>query len=123
TYHSGDFLLCEELSSEFICHIHGIVINEVDRTYKVKVDWLLQNKNLPNYRSNSIRHTRGDDKELWLVEGDPIFIDPVNINRHVVVWLCDLPTPENYEFYVKKIVYYFDDHWKYRDIIKRYQLP
>ncbi|CAG8775263.1 378_t:CDS:1, partial [Cetraspora pellucida] len=76
TYRSGDFLLYKELSSEFICCIRGIVINEVDRTHKVKVDQLLQNKNLSNYCSNSIRYTREDDKELWLVEGDPIFIDP-----------------------------------------------
>ncbi|CAG8536215.1 23057_t:CDS:2, partial [Racocetra persica] len=96
---------------------------KLDRVYKLKVDQLLQNKNLPNYHSNSIRHSRGNNKELWLVENDPIFIDPADISRCVIVWLCDLTESKHYEFYTQEVVYYFGGHWRYQDISKRYQLP
>ena len=50
-------------------------------------------------------------------------INLVNIERHIIVWLCDMPEPEEYEFYIKEIVYRFDSRWKFRDIKMRYRLP
>ena len=50
-------------------------------------------------------------------------INLANIERRVIVWLCDMPEPEEYEFYIKEIVYRFDGRWKFRDIKMRHQLP
>ena len=50
-------------------------------------------------------------------------VDPANIVRRVIVWLCDTPESEEYEFYIKEIVYRFDGRWKFRDIKMRHWLP
>jgi hypothetical protein len=34
-----------------------------------------------------------------------------------------MPEPEEYDFYIKEIVYYFGGKWKYRDITMRHWLP
>ena len=41
----------------------------------------------------------------------------------IIVWLCDMPEPEEYDFYIKEIVYQFNGRWKYRDIASRHRLP
>ncbi|CAG8469584.1 1011_t:CDS:2 [Scutellospora calospora] len=122
TYKAGDFVLCQT-SFQFICRIRSIVTNEINKDCKVKVDRLLQHHNLPNCRFDSDRHTRGNGKELWIVEGDSTFIDPENIRKPISVWLRDLPEPQTYSYYVQEIVYNFNGRWKYRDISKRHRLP
>lgn len=107
----------------FICRVRGVVVDETDEICKLKVDRILMHQNLPNCRSSNNRHNRGNDKELWLVEGKPKLIDLECIDRHVVVWLCDLPEPAEYEFYIREILYRFGSRWKYRDISKRHRLP
>ncbi|GES96278.1 hypothetical protein GLOIN_2v1880882 [Rhizophagus clarus] len=96
-YRAGDFLLYHGQSSTFICQIRGIVIDELDNnTLKLKVDTLLLHENLSNCRFNDNWHT---------------------------FWLCDMPEPDEYDYYIKEIVYYFDGHWKYCEIVTRYKLP
>ncbi|CAG8799118.1 31685_t:CDS:2, partial [Gigaspora margarita] len=66
---------------------------------------------------DSDRHTR---RELWIVEGDSTYVDPESISQRIIVWFCDSPEHERYNYYVKKkILYRFDNRWKYRDIFKR----
>ncbi|GES99006.1 hypothetical protein GLOIN_2v1880882 [Rhizophagus clarus] len=123
-YRAGDFLLYHEQSSTFICRVRGIVIDELDNnTLKLKVDTLLSHENLPNCRFNDNRHTRGNNMELWLVEDAVKLVNPANIEQRIVVWLCDMPEPDEYDYYIKEIVYYFDGHWKYREIATRHKLP
>ncbi|KAF0484407.1 hypothetical protein F8M41_023009 [Gigaspora margarita] len=50
-------------------------------------------KDLSNVRSTDNRHIRGNDKELWLVEGESILVEPTNIERRINVWLCNIPEP------------------------------
>ncbi|CAG8707767.1 7733_t:CDS:2, partial [Cetraspora pellucida] len=57
--------------------------------------------------------SRENNKELWLVEGDSVFVDSKNISQHVNVWFSDLPEPDNYNFYVQE----------YHDISTRYRIP
>ena len=95
----------------------------VENTLKLKVDRLLFHQNLPNCKLTDHRRTRGQDKELWLVEDDSTFIDSASIVERVLVWLCDLPEPANYEFHIREILYQFNNRWKYRDIAKRHRLP
>ncbi|GET03676.1 hypothetical protein GLOIN_2v1880882 [Rhizophagus clarus] len=61
--------------------------------------------------------------ELWLVEDAVKLVNPANIEQRIVVWLCDMPEPDEYDYYIKEIVYYFDGHWKYREIATRHKLP
>ncbi|CAG8755565.1 2863_t:CDS:1, partial [Cetraspora pellucida] len=64
-----------------------------------------------------------NNKELWLVEGDSVFVDHKNISQYVNVWFSDLPEPDNYDFYVQEVIYHFDGSWKYCDISTRYRIP
>ncbi|CAG8705218.1 2315_t:CDS:2 [Rhizophagus irregularis] len=41
--------------------------------------------------------------ELWLVEGEAKLVNPSNVVQHIVVWLCDMPEPDEYDFYIKEI--------------------
>ena len=95
----------------------------MNETYKLKVDRVLTHQNLPNCRSSNSRHSRGNDRELWLVEGQSKLIDLECIDRRVVVWLCDLPETAEYEFYIQEVLYRFNNRWKYRNISKRHRLP
>lgn len=107
-----------------MCRVRGVVIDEVDNnSLKLKIDTILSHEHLPNCRSTDNRHTRGNGKELWLVEGEVNLINPIYIERRIVVWLCDLPEPEEFDFYIKEIVYQFDGKWNYRDITMRHRIP
>jgi hypothetical protein len=87
----------------------------------LKVDRLLSHHNLPKSVGRPRKHS--NDKELWLVEDDPAFIETTSIIEHISVWLCDLSEPVEYRFYVKEILYKFNNRWKFRDITKRHRLP
>ncbi|GBC46847.2 hypothetical protein GLOIN_2v1880882 [Rhizophagus irregularis DAOM 181602=DAOM 197198] len=123
-YKAGEFLIFREQSSTFMCRVRSVVNDEMDNnTLKLKVDMLLKHEKLPNCRPNDNRHTRGNNMELWLVEGEAKLVNPSNVVQHIVVWLCDMPEPDEYDFYIKEIVYSFDSRWKYRDIASRHRLP
>ncbi|PKC54996.1 hypothetical protein RhiirA1_446940 [Rhizophagus irregularis] len=123
-YKAGEFLIFREQSSTFMCRVRSVVNDEMDNnTLKLKVDMLLKHEKLPNCRPNDNRHTRGNNMELWLVEGEAKLVNPTNVVQHIVVWLCDMPEPDEYDFYIKEIVYSFDSRWKYRDIASRHRLP
>ena len=94
-----------------------------DGKRNLKVDRLIPHTNLPNCRSNDRRHTRGKGLELWLVDGDRTLVDPNSVVSCLSVWLCDLPEPPSYDFYVSEILYQFEGRWKYREIAKRQLLP
>jgi hypothetical protein len=92
-----------------MCRVRGVVVDETDgNMLKLKVDQLFSHENLPNCRSTDNRHIRGNGKELWLVEGEAKFINPQNIERHITVWLRDMPEPEEYDYYIQEIVYLFN---------------
>ncbi|CAG8787610.1 8618_t:CDS:1, partial [Acaulospora morrowiae] len=99
---AGDFLLCHEKSTIFICRVRGIVVDKMGE-HKLKVDRLLHHQNLPNCKSNNNRHTRGNGKELWLVESDSTLVNLVNVKQHVTIWLCDQQEPAKYDFYIQEI--------------------
>jgi len=100
------------------------VIDETDNnTLKLKTDTLILHENLHNCHSTDNRHTRGKGKELWLVEGETKLVNLENIGQRIIVWLRDMPEPEEYDFYVDEIMYYFDGRWKYRNIVARHRLP
>jgi hypothetical protein len=108
-----------------MCRVRSVVIDEIDNsTLKLKTDTLISHENLRNCRSTDNRHTRGEGKELWLVEGETKLVNPANIERRIIVWLCDMPEPtERYDFYVDEIMYHFGGRWQYRNIAERYRLP
>ena len=118
-------MLCNDQSSTFICRVRGVVVDEMDNnTLKLKVDPLLPHEDLPNCRSDDNRHTRGNNMELWLVENAVKLVNPENIEHHIIVWLCDMPEPDEYNYYVQEIVYHFNDgRWKFRGIAARHRLP
>ncbi|GBC32802.2 hypothetical protein GLOIN_2v1880882 [Rhizophagus irregularis DAOM 181602=DAOM 197198] len=123
-YKAGDYLVYYKQSSTYMCRVRGVVVDETDgNMLKLKVDQLFSHENLPNCRSTDNRHIRGNGKELWLVEGEAKFINPQNIERHITVWLRDMPEPEEYDYYIQEIVYFFNGKWKYRNIIMRHHLP
>ncbi|RGB21654.1 hypothetical protein C1646_777582 [Rhizophagus diaphanus] len=90
---------------------------------KLKVDPLLSHEDLPNYHSDDNWHTCGNNMELWLVEGAVKLVNPENIEHHIIVWLHNMPKPDEYNYYVQEIVYRFDGRWKYREIATRHRLP
>ena len=51
----------------------------------VKTDTLISHEDLRNCRSTDTRHTRGKDKELWLVEGETKLVNLANIERRIIV--------------------------------------
>jgi hypothetical protein len=108
-----------------MCRVRSVVIDKIDNsTLKLKTDTLISHENLRNCRSTDNRHTRGEGKELWLVEGETKLVNPANVKRHIIVWLCDMPEPANgYDFYVNEIMYHFGGRWQYRNIAERHHLP
>uniref|UniRef100_U9UVI7 BAH domain-containing protein n=1 Tax=Rhizophagus irregularis (strain DAOM 181602 / DAOM 197198 / MUCL 43194) TaxID=747089 RepID=U9UVI7_RHIID len=121
---AGDFLICYEQSSTFICRVRGIVVDEINNnSLKLKVDQIISHDDLPNCHLTDNRHTRGNGNELWLVEGKTNLVNPENIAQRIIVWMCDMPEPEVYDFYIKEIIYRFNNRWKFRDITMRHQLP
>ncbi|CAB5153520.1 unnamed protein product [Rhizophagus irregularis] len=123
-YKAGDFLICYEQSSTFICRVRGIVVDEINNnSLKLKVDQIISHDDLPNCHLTDNRHTRGNGNELWLVEGKTNLVNPENIAQRIIVWMCDMPEPEVYDFYIKEIIYRFNNRWKFRDITMRHQLP
>ena len=101
-----------------------MIIDEIDdNSLKLKVDLILSHENLPNCHSTDKRHNHGNGNELWLVEDCVKLVNLANIERHIIVWLCDMPEPEKYDFYIKEIIYYFDSRWRYHDITMRHWLP
>jgi hypothetical protein len=107
-----------------MCRVRSVVMDEIDNTLKLKTDTLISHENLRNCRSTDNRHTRGKGKELWLVEEKAKLVNPPSVERHIIVWLCDMPEPsEGYDFYVDEIMYRFDGRWQYRNIAERHRLP
>lgn len=97
------------------------MVDETDNNIlKLKTDTLISHEDLRNCRSTDNRHTRGKGKELWLVEGKMKLVNLASIEQRIIVWLCDMPEPETYDFYVDKIMYHFDGRWKYRNIAERH---
>ena len=89
--------------------VRSVVVDEIDNNMlKLKIDTLISHENLRNCRSTDNWHTREKGKELWLVEREAKLINPANIEWHILVWLCDMPEPEVYNFYIKEIMYRFD---------------
>jgi len=123
-YRAGDFLVYREQSSTLIGRVRGVVIDEEDNNaLKLKIEAIFSHGQLPNCRAADSRHTRGNGKEVWLVENEVKLINPANIERRIVVWLCDTPEPVKYDYYAQEIVYNIDNRWKYRDISMRHRLP
>ena len=120
-YCAGNFLQCHEGCTNVICRVRGVVLT--DGKHKLKVDRLIPHSNLPNCKPNDRWHTRGNGQELWLVDGDPALVDPVSIVSRSSIWLCDLPKPPRYNYYVTEILYRFEGRWKYREISKQQLLP
>ena len=120
-YRAGDFLVYRKQSSMLIGRVRGVVIDKVDNnTLKLKINTTFSHEQLPNCRAADSRHTRGNGKEVWLVENEVKLINPANIERRIVVWLCDTPEPVKYDYYAQEIVYNIDNRWKYRDISMRH---
>ncbi|CAG8836020.1 9883_t:CDS:2, partial [Gigaspora margarita] len=42
--------------------------------------------------------------------------------QRINVWLCDMPEPSKYKYYIKEIVFHFNSRWKYRSINMRHRL-
>ena len=98
-----------EQSSIFICRVRGVIVDETDKnSLKLKVDIIFSHENLPSIHSTDNCHIRGNGKELWLNEGETNLVNPTNVERRINVWLCDMPEPSEYEFYIKEIVNHFN---------------
>ena len=92
-----------------MCRVRSVVVDEMDNNLlKLKVNRILSHENLPNIHSNNNCHTRGNGKELWLIEGEINLINPANVEQRINIWLCDVPEPSEYEFYIQEIIYYFN---------------
>ncbi|RGB26702.1 hypothetical protein C1646_770094 [Rhizophagus diaphanus] len=112
-YKAGDYLVYYIQSSTYMCQVRGVMVDETDgNMLKLKVDQLLSHENLPNCHSTDNRHIRESGKELWLVEGEAKFINPQNIERHITVWLRDMPELEEYDYFIQKIQINFEDFIK-----------
>ncbi|CAG8821894.1 2890_t:CDS:2, partial [Racocetra persica] len=91
-----------------------VIVNEMNNnSLKLKVNQIFLNEDLPNVCFTDNCHICGSDKELWLVEGKSIFVDPTNIEQCINIWLCDILKPSEYKYYIKEIVYHFNGRWKW----------
>ena len=55
---------------------------------------------------NADRRSRADNRELWMVEEEPLYtISPSVINKSVVVWLENQPQPNRFDYRVREILY------------------
>jgi len=72
------------------------------------------------------RRSRADDRELWMVEEEPLYtVSPNVINTSVVVWLEDQPQPNRFDYRVREILYqnFVTHQWRIRPITQRHLHP
>ncbi|CAG8773156.1 27546_t:CDS:2, partial [Gigaspora margarita] len=67
----GDFLTYYKQALLVMCRICEVL----------KVDRVLLHDDLPNIHPTNNHHIRGNSKELWLIEGELILINPTNIEN------------------------------------------
>ncbi|CAG8501835.1 12034_t:CDS:2 [Cetraspora pellucida] len=79
------------LFGEHTISCNNRVNNELDNNSRLKVDMLLSIQNLLNCQSDSDRHTRGDGRELWLIEGDSTYADPKSISYRIIRYFQEAP--------------------------------
>ncbi|CAG8804304.1 45454_t:CDS:2 [Gigaspora margarita] len=82
-----------------------------------------RNKKWRSIHSTDNHYIHENGKELWLNKEEPNLVNPTNVKRCIIVWLCNIPEPSEYEFYIKEIVYCFNGKWKYCEIKMQYRLP
>ncbi|CAG8734093.1 10446_t:CDS:2, partial [Cetraspora pellucida] len=99
-----------KMSSDFKeFDIRSVIVDETDKdSLKLKVDIIFSHENLPSIRSTDNHYICGNGKELWLNEEETNLVNPTNVEQRINVWLCDMPKPSEYEFYIKEIVYHFN---------------
>lgn len=89
------------------CRLRGIV--EVNGEKMLKVDQLLAHQGLPAIKKTDNRHTRGEGRELWLVDKPAVTLPPNSVMESITVWLMDLPQLNQFDYYVQEILYQFDN--------------
>lgn len=83
---------------------------------KLKVQLLYYGIELPRNLASSSRMRRAQNGELWLSEISAL-ISLQNVIEPVAVWLQDTPKlSDDYQFYIKEILYSYEGWWKIRDI-------
>src|SRR6185369_4098016 len=72
------------------------------------------------------RRSQADDRELWMVEEEPLYtISPNVIDTSVVVWLEDQPQPNHFDYRVCEILYqnFVTHQWRICPITQRHLYP
>ena len=82
----------------------------------IRIQRLISYEQIPQYL-HSKKHAPHSLQERYLVEETEFFIiDPSSLIRHINIWLQDQPPPPIVEFFVNKILYYYNGRWKIRSI-------
>src|SRR5947209_11108854 len=91
----------------------------------LKLSRLLFINELGNFKSAD-RKSRANNKELWMVEEEPLYtVSPNVINISVIVWLEDQPQPNCFDYRVREILYqnFVTHQWRIRPITQRHLHP
>ena len=89
----------------------------------IRIQRLISYEQIPQYL-HSKKHAPHSLQERYLVEETEFFIiDPSSLIRHINIWLQDQPSPPIVEFFVNKILYYYNGRWKIRSIKLCHQHP
>jgi hypothetical protein len=91
----------------------------------LKLSRLLFINELGNFKSAD-RKSRANNKELWMVEEEPLYtVSPNVINTSMIVWLEDQPEPNRFDYRVREILYqnFVTHQWRIRPITQRHLHP
>jgi len=91
----------------------------------LKLSRLLFVNELGNFNSAD-RRSWANNKELWMVEEEPLYtVLPNVINTSVVVWLENQSQPNHFDYRVREILYqnFVTHQWRIRPIIQRHLHP
>jgi hypothetical protein len=89
----------------------------------IRIQRLISYEQVPQYL-HSKKYAPYSLQERYLVEESELFIiDPLSLICHVNIWLQDQPSPPTVDFFVDKILYYYNSRWKIRSIKLRHQHP
>ncbi|CAG8639348.1 5431_t:CDS:2, partial [Ambispora leptoticha] len=122
SFNCGDFVKYYSVTKTVeVGRIRSFVI--VDKKVMTRIQRLFSYDQIPQYL-HSKKNIPCSPKERYLVEESELFIiDPSSLICYLNVWLQDQPAPPIVDFFVTKILYYYNGRWKFRPIKLRHQHP
>lgn len=126
TYRCGDFVYYYDNDNNEQLHLgrlRAILINEVDKQYRLRIQKVLYYNNLPGTFKGVSRQNRSLTGEVWLQESFQIIgISQISKKATVMMIFQHNHIPEE-TLHITEIVYKHDSHWRIRSVDFSYRHP